>query len=433
VSLTIGRIGVGTTAGGDGQVLDDDDAAKAVQDGRQVTLTGAVTGFTRPAALWQARQIIGLTDGDEPVVPCTFGQAPELDGYYRVLSSNVDVQQVGNATHQSYIPWTVTLEQVTNYRQPQVELATAFGVRTNGRSITAVDAVQAFPGPSAAIKSAVDADTNSSRSVGDGSGNAVVYLQDSGMSTSGYGVGSFVAEAADYYIGCCRVEHDLGSSTYRHAVGRPDFPPVDPPSSAVMRIQNGLLRATFTYGNASVSAWQIEWWDGSQWDTATVFEVYGFGDHGELILHAPAVLYNTAEACAVRFRVVGSSLAEGLTHVDFSVRRGSRWLTVYMEGDLAPTGGWQGRLASSTATTSITGGIRRTSNNGGGNRELIASASNATADNTNGRLTGPSQTSDTFGFGCEVAGSSAAGQNTAANQMEEWFAVVSERAVVVAN
>jgi hypothetical protein len=433
VSLTIGRVGVLTTAGGDGQLLDDDDAAKLVQDGRQVTITGSVTGFTRPAALWQARQLLGLTDGDEPVVPCTFGQAPELDGYYRVLGANVDVQQVGNSTHYAYIPYTVTLEQVTNFRQPQVQLATAFGVRTNGRTITAVDAVQAFPFNAAAYQTGLDPDTQGTRSIGEGGGSTVAYLQDSGMSTSGSGVGAFVVPAASYYYGCCRVEHDIGSSTYRHAVGRPDFPSVTSPSSGVLRLQNGLQRTTFTYGNSTVTAWQVEFWDGSQWDLPTIFELVGFGDHGELTLYSPSVLFNTAEMAAVRFRALGVATREGLTYVDFSTRRGQKWLTVRVEGDLAPTGGWRMQFATATATTALTGGIRRTSNNAAGNRELIASATNATADNTNGSLTTTSITQETFGIGCEVAGSSATGQNTAANQMEEWFAAVSERAVVVAN
>jgi hypothetical protein len=145
------------------------------------------------------------------------------------------------------------------------------------------------------------------------------------------------------------------------------------------------------------------------------------------------VLYNTAEMAAVRFRALGVATREGLTYVDFSTRRGQKWLTVRVEGDLAPTSGWRMQFATATASTSITGGIRRTSNNAAGNRELIASATNASADTTNGSLTTTSITQETFGVGCEVAGSSATGQNTAANQMEEWFAAISERAVVVAN
>lgn len=431
MSLTVGRIGVTAANGGDGLTFDGPENVN--QQGRQFTITGHVYDTTRAASVWRAKQILGLADGDEPVVPCTFSEAPDLDGYYRVLGATCDYQKVGSTSANSHIPWEIQLEQIANFRQPQIELATAFGVRTNGRSITAVDAVQAYPGPSQAIKSALNADTSGSRSVGDGSGNAVVYLQDSGMSTSGYAVGGFVSEAADFYIGGCRIEHDIGSGTYRHCVGRPDFPPIDPPSSSRLRLQNGLMRATFTYGNATVTDWGVEWWDGSQWDTSTTFQIQGFGDHGELSLLSPSVLYNTAEGCAVRFRVIGANLSQGLTHVDFSTRRGSRWLTAFVRGDLSPTGGWRAMFDSSVATTTITGGLRRTSNNGGGNRELIASATNATNDNTNGRVTTTSISQETFGFGCEVAGSSATGQNTAANQMEEWFAAVAERAVVVAN
>lgn len=430
MTITLGRIGVPTASGGDGTTFDDPHTID--RQGRRVTLTGLHASASQAQLVWWARQLVGLVDGEEPVVPFTCSTETDLDGYYRVLDVAVAHEQ-GSTRANGWLRWQVQLEQVRNYRHPRIDLATAFGVRTNGRSITTVDGMQSYPGPAAAILAAIDADSNNSRPVADSASGAVVYLLDNGMTASGYGVGSFVVEPADYYIGGCRVEHDLGSSTYRQCVGLPDFPPVDAPSSQVLRLGNGMMRATFTYGNSTVSEWEIEWWDGSQWDAATVFELLGFGDQGELTLLAPAVLRNTAEAAAVRFRVIGASLSQGLTEVDFSTRRGQRWLTAHVRGDLSPTGGWRAQFASSTASTTITGGLRRTSNNAGGNREIIVSATNATNDTTNGRVTTASIAQETFGFGCEVAGSSATGQNTAANQVEEWFAAVSERAVVVAN
>jgi hypothetical protein len=56
-----------------------------------------------------------------------------------------------------------------------------------------------------------------------------------------------------------------------------------------------------------------------------------------------------------------------------------------------------------------------------------------TNDTTNGRITGGALTAMPFIIGCEVAGSSAAGQNTQANQTEEAFCALSEVARVVAN
>jgi hypothetical protein len=343
---------------------------------------------------------------------------------------------IGSSTLKALIPWSLTLEQVKNYRQPRIELASSWGLLENDRTITTVNPVQAFPGQAAAILPAFDPNTNGSRSVGDGSGNAVVYLRDSITSTATSGVGSFVVDPDSYYVGGCRIEHDLGSSTYRHAVGRPDFPSVGitGSDSAVLRLNNGLVRATFTYSNATVSQWVVEWWDGSQWDTSTEFAVVGFGQHGELALHSASILRNTAEQCTVRFRVLGASVTiEGLTQCDFTIHRGSRWVTVRPSGDYAPLTGWRIQFNTSVASTSITGGIRRTSNNGGGNRELLASAANATADTTNGRLTAPSSTAEIFGVGVELGGSGATGENTAAEQMGEWFAPLSEVARVVAN
>ena len=436
MSLTVGRIGVSTSEGGDGFTFDGPETF--TQQGRQVTVTGHIYDITRPAAVWRAKQILGLLDGDEPTVPCTFSDAPDLDGYYTVADATCDYRMIGSSSLNALVPWSITLEQVDDFRQPRLELAASYGLLDNARSITTYTSLQGFPGDSVVYLAAFDPDENGTRLVGDGSGNGVSWLSDTTTAAATSGVGAFVVPPANYYVGGCRVEHDLGSSTYRHAVGRPDFPSagVTGSNSGVLRLQNGLVRATFTYSNATVSQWVVEWWDGSQWDASTEFAVVGFGNHGELALHSATILRNTAEMCSVRFRVLGASAGtEGLTQCDFTIRRGLRWVWVRPAGDLAPASGWRIQFNTSVASTSITGGIRRTSNNAGGNRELLASAANATADTTNGRLTASSSTTELFGVGCEVGGSgaSAATRAAAAEQMEEFFAAFSESARVVKN
>ncbi len=434
MTITLGRIGVPAAEGGDGTVVDDPHAIE--RQGRTLTLTGLHTATAQSQLVWWARQLLGLVDGEEPVVPVTCSSEGNLDGYYRVLDAQVAHEQ-GSTRGDGYLRWQVQLEQAGDFRQPRIELPAAYGLLTNGRSITSYTSIQAFPGDAVVVLAAFDPDQNGSRSVGDGSGNAVIYLGDATNAAATSGVGAFVCPPANYYVGGCRVEHDLGSSTWRHAVGRPSFPSVGVTGSdsGRLRLSNGLVRATLTYSNATVSTWSVEWWDGAQWDAATEFNVVGFGQHGELALHSASILANTAERCTLRFRALGANIGiEGLTHCDFTIRRGVRWLWVHPSGDYAPTGGWRIQFDASIPSTAITGGLHRTTNNAGGNRELLASASNASADLANGRLTAPTATtSELFGVGCEVGGSGAAGRNTAASQMEEFFAAFTETARVVAN
>lgn len=431
MSLTIGRIGVSVANGGDG--LSFDGPVNVSREGSTLTVTGFVYGLARPAAAWRAGQILGLRGFDESVVPVTFSEAPELDGFYRVLDASCDFVMIGSATQDALVPWTVTLEEGAASRQPRVELYTVYSLMINNGGATTCDVVVAVPGPTVDVDPVFTADTSGSRSVAEGS--SVVYVADTSTTaaqTNGYS--TFTVPPASYYHGSVKIEHDIGSSTFRHAMGRPDLPSAGPSSeSAVLRLGNGLVRLVLTYSNATVSDLSVQWWDGTQWDTATEFYVEGVTTHGELTYHSVEVLHNTAEYGAVRLRAIPASTAVGATHVDVSLRRGSRWLSVIPTSTAAPSGGWRLGFTASTASTTLANGLRRTSNNAGGNREILFNRGSHTKDLTNGRLTDAALLTAPFGIGCEIAGSSATGQNTAANQLDEFLGVVTETAQIVGN
>jgi hypothetical protein len=346
---------------------------------------------------------------------------------------NCNYQMVGSTTLEAFVPWQVTLEQVLSYRQPKIEIITAWGLQLNAHSITSYDALVAVPGPTIDVDPPFTPDSNGSRSVAEGS--SIVYVADGGA-TAAVTVGrtDLVVPAASYYHGSVKVEHDLGSSTFRQVVGLVDFPSVTSPASKVLRFGNGLVRLVLTYGNSSVSDFSVQWWDGSQWDTATEFYVEGVGTHNELTYNSVQVLRNTAEYGAIRLIASASALGVGATHVDVGLRRGSRNLHVHVISTSTAASGWRLGFSTAAASTTLTGGLRRTSHNGGGNRELLATTLSHTKDLVNGRLTiaGPSYGAEWF-IGCEVAGSSATGQNTQANQFDEMFAAITETAQVVAN
>lgn len=433
MTWTVGRVGVSAANGGDGSTLTG--PVNVTREGRVLTLTGFVYGSTQAASLWQAQQLLGLVEGEEPVVPVTFADAAGLDGYYRVVGVACDYQMVGSSTVEALAPWQVQLEELPNYRQPRIEVVSTHSQRNNGHSISTHDVLAAYPGPTTDVDTLpiFPADATGTRAVAEGS--SIVYLMDSDViTTATSGSASYTVAPASYYHGSVKIEHDIGSSTYRHVVGQPDLPSAGPVAqSASLRLGNGLVRMVLTYSNATVSALNVEWWDGSQWDTATKFYFEGVTTHGELTYHSAAVLANRAEYGALRLRCLPSSILSGSPFVDVSLRRGSRTLTFTCYAATAPAGGWRVGFSTATACTTLTGGLRRTSNNGGGNRELLIAESTHTKDLVNGRLTANAVVEETFGIGCEVAGSSATGQNTQANQFNEWFCSYRETQQVVAN
>lgn len=429
MTITLGRVGVSVANGGDGTSWDDPHTI--ARQGGVLTLEGLHTASTQAELVWWARQFLGLGEGEEPVVPFTCSTEPTLDGFYRVLDVQVAHEQ-GSTRASGYLRWQAKIEELRSFRQPKIELLTVYGLQLNAHSITTYDALVGVPGPSLDVDPPFTADSNGTRSVAEGS--SIVYVADGGASTTlATGRTDLVVPAASYYHGSVKIEHDLGSSTFRHVTGRGDFPAVASPSSRVLRLGNGLVRLVVTYGNASVSDFSVQWWDGSQWDTATEFYVEGVGTHGELTYNAVQVLRNTAEFATIRLVASAASIGIGTTYVDVSLRRGLRALHVFARSTTAAASGWRLGFTTSTASTTLTGGLRRTSNNGGGNRELLATVYSHTKDLTNGRLTVSTSLGTDWFIGCEVAGSSATGQNTQANQFDEMFCLYSEVAQVVAN
>jgi hypothetical protein len=420
VTITVGRIGVATADGGDGTTLEDPFSYE--MEGRSLAISGVARNMTTDVqAVFRRDQFLGLLGDDEPVVPVTSSAHPSLDGFYRVLSARADLRA---ATGKYRVDWALQLERATDWRQTRVEYPTAYGLRTNSHSITAYDVAVGVPGPTVDYTPPFTTDSNTTRAVAEGS--SVVLVYDLAATSAGTtGTGRLIIAPADYYHGCARVEFNTEGSTWRHAVGRISFP-----ASGKLRLTNGAVRCTVTYGSSAVSDLSVEWWDGSAWDTATEFYLEGVSVHGELTYYSAAVLRNTAEAVTVRFTCIPASLGDGAVTVDFTVRRGMRWVYCYVQSLTAST--WRLGLSSAAGGTSITGGVRRTLNNGGGNREVLTGPTATTIDTGNTRVTTASASSASFGIGCEVAGSSAAGQSTAANQIDEYYAALDERGIVVA-
>lgn len=415
----LGRVGLPAAAGGDGYALDE--PVETTQSGRTLTLRGYQYDADLGLLLWVRDQILGLGDAaQEPVIPVILDAYPELTGFYAVTGATADRVSGGSA-----IDWTVQLERPADWAVPKTEGAGILGLLTNAHGITTGDIMTAFPPEIDSVNVGYGA-TLSNRGVsGDGGGTVPIALN-TANATTGLGFSTWYQVApVDYYTAGCRIEYDvLNDGTYRTVVGRK---PVAAAGTGRLRLSNGFVRCEWDTAGTVLNVW---WWDGSTWDGPTAFTVIG-SSAGNMLATGAAVLRNSAEEVAVRFTTPASNgLGYGVTTVDLTLRRGSRNVVGYVSSTVPRV--WVLAFAASTACTAITGGLRRTANNAGGNREILTSQNLTTATAGSGNIQGASAETALFCIGCEVGGSGASGQNTAAHQVAEFFQAVSENYRVVA-
>lgn len=424
MSVTIGRVGR------DGITIPDPEISYS---GNQVTLSGQYTpepGSATATAdtLWLRDQLLGLADNDgEPIVPVRSTTVPTLDGFYRVVDAQASHPTGSMKETEPYLSWSATLDRLKDFREPRIEIYGVYGTVTNSFGITLPTAVTAVPQLVedwlAGIRQAVGR-----RDTPDGQ---VFYATDPTLPSKSY-IGRYSVRPAYYYLGGCKAEYQVSSGQWRTVIGRRRFTNEDIGfGTALLRADNGLVRIT-----PRGLQFTVEWWDqaAGAWTTPISFVMWEKVSNLQVFMQAGGVLRSAPEELTIRMGAIRLNAPEyGPLTIDLRLRRGSRW--VYGALTSAYTSNqFELRFPNVTAATNLTGAIRRTSNNTEGHREIIASAPTHTVDLTTGRLaqTGTTNTSWLFGFGVELHGSSATGDDTANSQKLEWFAAQSETQRVVA-
>jgi hypothetical protein len=384
------------------------------------------------------QQLAGLVDNpDEDVVPVTWSEDSTLDGFYRV--TGVSVPSAPLMLDNGYVPpATVNLQRVGGYANPWFEITTQSVVRTNGHSLTVPSTIIATgPGQPTSSDNVVDLYPD----LGGATTSPIRYVE------GGYEMRCFrtaapepitsvryVARPEWFYLGAATLEVQYGTSTWYPVVGNQLYDhgalvPAGSPISA-WRLGNGIIRMTSTTDETSNGTATIEAWDdgASAWQTQPTFGFVSNGGPGNLgpraMIKAPVILRNSPEQVSVR--VQSSRIAE-----TWSIQRGAMFVVGHIYNPAA-AGGYELGL-SGVAGTSITGGVRETSNNAAGDRMVFACAATRTADtaNTTVQQSAAPYTSQTFMAGVELDGSSAATGNTAANLVDQFIGAVSWRQRIV--
>ncbi|MGL5936371.1 MAG: hypothetical protein ACRCZI_12220 [Cetobacterium sp.] len=431
MSVSIGRVGLAVSLGGDGLTLDDPLDWSEGADGT-ITLTGLWSGAAQNHAhvLAVAQQILDLKrNRAEPVVPVISNNATAFDGWYRVVDSSVSHPQGGVSGNlfgngSAWFDWSVTLRRPRDWRHARIESNFSASLISNTTGLTTGDAFQAVPGD--ATSRAFDWAPNllGNRSHADGAGTLYTGTFDGISVPLDGGVRYSLGQLNGHYKGSCRVLHQP-YTTFISALAPQSWLA----SSNGPEMNNGVVKVVWPQ-NGSM---QISWWDGAAWDGPSTVILSGVTTAGQVGPFAAHLLHLSPVMSVMRYQcltVAGATWGE--VTVDLLLRRGSRAVS----GRLYSTAQSDWRLdleAGAVACTAISGGIRRTADDGNGNRQVLVSKDATVNDLVNGRITQSGATFNEFIFGitCEIGGSTATGQNTAANQAQEWAFTTAEHLTVV--
>lgn len=354
-------------------------------------------------------QFHGLASRDGEVLPVTFGDTPELDGYY--LLRRPRVQSTGASWESGVWDWSCDLERIRSSSQVMQEMRLLGAGRTNSHSFTTVRRGWYSPGVNAYGvddgTGSVNAPTRQYRSGADGSELVVVdnVLGSSYLSNTAAVVRWFVSPG-DHYKGQVSLTRSVNGTYYR-IVGE------QVPAGNLMSwaFGNGLV-GIVPGGTAGKAEWTMFWHDGAGYESFKTFRIttdsswteFGYGPVGMQIVT------NRVDQGHVRM-YYGALGKSALFSLDIVIRRGARhaefkWTA--LGGELGTALAWGVKLTSAEASTTFTSGVRATSADASGNKYFMSSPTAVTADTTNGRLRlSSSTTSFSFAVGAEMAGAGA--------------------------
>lgn len=172
-------------------------------------------------------------------------------------------------------------------------------------------------------------------------------------------------------------------------------------------------------GVLEVSCWSGGAWQTKAWDVLVNGSSIG-------TVNAVTVLRNEFDTVVVRLL---ESQAPGRVTIDLLMRRGSRFVEVYVQAEFSST--LKIVRASTEAGLSGISYVSATANDGAGNRYIIGSARTFTADTTNGGISVFTATTLDAFIGAVVGGSGAVAGDQAANLYAQYLGSPSEVVMAV--
>jgi len=296
------------------------------------------------------------------LVPVTFTQKPELNGFYQVADASATYTK-WVPQNMAVMPWSLKLRRAGYQGDTDLEARLA-GPQTRANDHSATGERWHAPGLNHIGYSAGSTLPNVVTRTGVDGAMTVYRTITMGINPR------WGTTAANALLGRVRFLDSLGRE---RVAARMDLVPTG------WEVHNGLVRIQVNAANGNLI---LSHWSGSAWQAKEFQVVYGTGP--AVAMPVPdyvTVLRNDLECVTVRLT---KSLAPGRVMVDLTLRRGSRLAEVYVQHQFGTT--LKLVRATAEATTASTGYIRATSADGNGHRFVMGSARTFTADNVNGGL-----------------------------------------------
>lgn len=378
-------------------------------------------------------QFHGLAARNGEVLPVTFGDTPDLDGYY--VLRRPQVSAIGASWESGVWDWSCDLERVRSSAQVMQEMRLLGAGRTNAHSFTTARRGWYSPGVGAYGvddgSGSVNAPTRQYRSGLDGAMLVVVDTTSSTLQllSNTSAVARWFVAPADHYRGQVSTRRVVDSTYYR-VVGEQ----IPAGNTGAWALDNSLVTilGSTTAGKAE---WTMLWHDGTQYESLKTFRIttdsswteFGYGPVGVRVVR------NRADLCHLRV-YYGALGKAALFSLDAVLRRGARHVEfkwTALGGEFGVQMAWGVELVTPEASTTFTSGVGATSADASGNKYWAASPVAVSADTTNGRLRSTaSVTSWSFAVGAEMAGAGG-GFDQTADQVYQYMGALrtSQRAV----
>jgi len=329
--------------------------------GTSLDLSGqeSMPRVTREALSIRRDDTIGLIG---QMLPCQFSHKPELDGFYFVDSADCSYD-VWMPENLGVMPWHMMLTRAGYASEIDVESRLSGPLtRVNDHSQTG----ERWHAPAVGHNAYWAGNSAPTIVTRTGSYGAQTVYRGIGLTTNP----RWGSSVAGYLAGRCRI---VDTNGFERSAASFNLTPNG------WSIDNGLVKMSIdsTTGLFNISAWTGGAWQSKLWEL--------FHSTGPAVsLGVPdyaRVVRNDFEMITVR---ITRTLTPGRVTVDFSLRRGSRFLEIYVQHLFGTTL----KLVRSAAEASMasTGYLTATAADGAGNKFVIGSAKSFTADNVGGGI-----------------------------------------------
>jgi hypothetical protein len=383
--------------------LVEKELAKEDREGK-VQLSGQESSppTTIPMIAFLHEQVTSLQKG--VVIPVTFRDKAELDGYYTVETASSELTD-----HQSEISkssWTIELNKCGTHTEIDLQSRLTGAVRANDFSQSgerwhapAINHYSYFTG-------ATDISSTVNRTSADGT--IVVYR---GIPTGVHP--RWGCTPTNYLLGRVRLTDTLLVSSENEVEGC-----CHRLSTTGWSLSNGLVNVAPT---ASAGVIDVQSYSGGAY-RSNLIRIQRNGVDVQT-WQSVSIIRNTAEQVIIRLTANIVS-APGRVTLDLNLRRGSRFVEGYLQSSSSTT--LKVVCATTTASTAGTGYVVKTSNDANGNRMIIGSARSHTADTTTGGISKASVTALDFYIGAVISATSPASGDAAADLQAQYIGTLPE-------